>query len=125
MHKILIIDDEKEVVSLLKDFFSSRNYEVVSAPDGSEGLKKVETEKPDLVLCDIKMPEKDGFQFLKELRATMQWIPVVIVSALTDPTSILKGYGLDADYYITKPINLEECLKVVRIMISLAPLRKK
>ena len=125
MPKILLIDDEAEALSMLNDFLSSRGYNIVTAVDGEEGLKKLAREKPDMVLCDIKMPRKDGFQFLKEVRATREWIPIIIISALTEPGNIFKGYNLEADYYLTKPINLEDVLKAVKIMVSLIPLRKK
>jgi DNA-binding response OmpR family regulator len=71
------------------------------------------------------MPVKDGFGFLRDLRSSKKWIPVIILTAVTDPSSTLKGYDLQADYYITKPLNLNEILKAVQIMLSLAPLRKK
>ena len=124
MQKILVIDDEAEILNLLNEFFSSRGYTVVTALDGDEGLQKFDAETPDVILCDIKMPKKDGFQFLKELRNLRKWVPVIIVSALTEPVNILKGYEFEADYYITKPINLPDALKAVQIMSSLIPLRK-
>jgi DNA-binding response OmpR family regulator len=124
MPKILVMDDEKEAVDMLITFLSSRGYTAISASDGVEGLKKLDEEHPDVVLCDIRMPKKDGFQFLTELRQTRKWTPVIIVSAVTEPAEILKGYNLEADYYITKPLNLEDVLKAVKIMLSLIPLRK-
>ena len=125
MPKILLIDDEKDAIDMIEGFLSPRGYDIVTAMDGEEGLRKFDAEKPNLVLCDIKMPKKDGFQFLQELRATREWTPVIIISALTEPDNILKGYGFEADYYITKPIDLEDTLKAVKIMLSLSPLRKK
>ena len=123
--KILIIDDEKEFLDTINTFFASRGYAVTSALDGEEGLKMFDKENPDMVLCDIKMPRMDGFQFLKELRAKKKWIPVIIMTALSDITDVLKSYKFEADYYITKPVNLENALKAVKIMSSLIPLRKK
>jgi two-component system alkaline phosphatase synthesis response regulator PhoP len=125
MQKILVIDDEKDAVNTIKDFLSSRDYDVITAFDGDEGLKKFDSENPDLVICDIKMPKKDGFQFLQELRANKKWVPVIIITALTEPSNILKSYQFEADYYISKPLNMEEILKAVQIMLSLIPLRKK
>ena len=125
MQKLLVIDDESEAVEMLRGFFTDRGYSVATAFDGDDGLGKFDAENPDVVICDIKMPKKDGFQFLKELRLSRKWAPVIIVSALNEPQNILKGYSLEADYYITKPINLEDALKAVKIMCSLIPLRKK
>jgi DNA-binding response OmpR family regulator len=124
MAKILLIDDEPEAVDMLKGFLSERGHSIVEAYDGDEGLKKFDAENPDIIICDIKMPKKDGFQFLKEMRTSRKWVPIIIVSALTEPANIMKGYDFEADYYITKPINLEDVLKAVKIMLSLITLRK-
>ena len=124
MEKILVIDDERQTVELVADFLSSRGYSAIKALDGNEGLNKFDSEKPDMVICDIRMPKMDGFGFLKEVRNSRKWVPVIIISALNEPSNIFKGYELEADYYITKPINLEDLLKAVRIMASLIPLRK-
>ncbi len=124
MNKILIIDDEKEMTDMLSEFLSQRGYAVATAVDGEDGLAKFDTEKPNVVLCDIKMPRKDGFQFLKEVRASRKWVPIIIISALGDPDSVLKGYNFQADFYISKPIDLNETLRSIEIMLSLAPLRK-
>ena len=77
------------------------------------------------MICDIKMPKKDGFQFLKELRAARRWVPVIIITALTDPSNALKSYDFKADFFLSKPLNLDEMLRALRIMQSLIPLRKK
>lgn len=125
MPKILLIDDEREVVSMLTEFLSCRGYSTFPAFDGEEGLRQFDAHAPDIVMCDIKMPRKDGFQFLKELRSSKSWVPVIMLSAVTEPAEIMKGYDFQADYYITKPIDLNEVLKGIQIMLSLAPLRKK
>jgi two-component system alkaline phosphatase synthesis response regulator PhoP len=125
MTKLLIIDDEPDAVNMMKDFLAARGYQIAAAYDGEEGLRKFDSENPDLVICDIRMPKKDGFQFLQELRTSRKWVPVIIITALSEPVNILKGYDFEADYYITKPINLPEVLKAVQIMLSLIPLRKR
>lgn len=125
MQKILVIDDEKDIVDMLSEFFTARGYAVSKAFDGEEGMQKFDSDEPDIVLCDIKMPKKDGFAFLEEIRSSRKWVPIIIVSAISEPVNIMKGYAFEADYYITKPINLEEALKTLQIMLSLAPLRKK
>ena len=124
MQRILIIDDEKAVVDMLSDFLSTQGYAVSKAYDGEDGILKFDSDKPDIVMCDIKMPRKDGYAFLEEIRSSRRWVPVIMVSALSDPVNIMKGYAFEADYYISKPINLEDTLKTLKIMLSLAPLRK-
>ena len=124
MQRILIIDDEKTVVDMLSDFLITQGYAVSKAYDGEDGIRKFDSDKPDIVMCDIKMPRKDGYAFLEEIRSSRNWVPVILVSAISDPVNIMKGYAFEADYYITKPINLENTLKTLKIMLSLAPLRK-
>lgn len=125
MQRILVIDDERDAVELLADFFLARGYAVSRAYNGEEGVQKFDADNPDIVMCDIKMPQKDGFEFLQELRSSRRWVPVIIVSGLTETANIMKGYDLEADYYLAKPVNLEEALKAIQIMLSLAPLRKQ
>lgn len=124
-HKVLLIDDEPDFVEVIRGFLQDRGYEVAVACDGEDGLRQYDAASPDLVLLDLKMPKKDGYEFLKEIRANRKWVPVVIMSALSEPKNIFKGYEFEADYYLTKPINLESLSRVVLIMISLIPLRKR
>lgn len=124
MQKILIIDDEKDAVEMLSDFLLARGYSISKAYDGAEGIERFDADKPDIVMCDIKMPKKDGWEFLQEIRSSRRWVPVIIVSGMSETSNIMKGYDFEADYYIAKPINLEQTLKALKIMLSLAPLRK-
>ena len=123
MPKILLIDDEPDAIEMMAEYLSARGHAITSSSDGEDGLVKFDATKPDVVICDIRMPKKDGFQFLQEVRAKRQWVPVIIVSALSDPASVLKSYGLEADYYLSKPLNLEDLDKAIRVMASLIPLR--
>jgi two-component system, OmpR family, alkaline phosphatase synthesis response regulator PhoP len=125
MEKILLIDDEPDIISTLKGFLELREYSVVTASDGEEGMKKFESENPAVVICDIRMPNKDGFQFLKEIREKKAWVPIIILSALSDPASVLKGHSLEADQYLAKPMDLEKVLKSIQFMISITPLRRR
>ena len=88
-------------------------------------MNKFNAESPDLVLLDLKMPKKDGYEFLKHIRENKEWVPVIIISALSEPKDVFKGYEYEADYYLTKPIDLENLLRAIQIMLSLIPLRKK
>jgi DNA-binding response OmpR family regulator len=123
-HKILLIDDEQGFLDTLKNFLEERGYATLTACDGDEGLKKFLAESPDLVLLDLKMPKKDGYEFLRSVRAQKRWVPVIVVSALAEPKDIFKGYKYEADYYLTKPLNLESLSMGIQVMLSLVPLRK-
>lgn len=111
--------------SFLNGLFKE-GYEVISAQDGEEALNKIRKEDPDLIVLDIMMPKKNGFEVLEEIRSrpkANKWLPVIIVSAKDQFDDIRKGYNLDADYYITKPCSLDIFMNGIKTMVSLIPLR--
>ena len=102
--KILLIEDEKEVAELYKLKLTLDGYEVVTAENGQEGLDKANSYRPELIFLDIKMPEMDGFEVLKKLRATARTrdIPVVVLSNFDEQDLIEKGLTLGANEYLIK-----------------------
>ena len=124
--KLLIIGDEKEMVETIKSIFKTRGFDVIGASNGEEGFEKAKKEKPDIVICDINMPRLDGWGVLKKIREECtQWIPVIMLTVLKDITDVKKGYEHQADYYITKPFEVNALLEGVRIILSLRPAREK
>ena len=120
MEKILVIDDEKETVELVKDFLSSRGYAVVTALDGSEALKQFDGEKPDIVICDIRMPKKDGHAVLKAIREEVDKdLPFIMMSVLDDFKNIKAAHDAEADFYVTKRSELLELSKNIRLLLNL------
>jgi DNA-binding response OmpR family regulator len=124
--KVLLVDDDRDIVETLAKILTREGYEVVSAFDGEEGLQKVKDTNPDLVILDLVMPKLNGFDVLKEIREKHKdkWRPVIIVSATNDLEAIKKSYNLEADHYLTKPATVENILRGIRTMVSLIPLRK-
>ncbi len=125
--KILIADDEKDILDIMKKSVKRAGYEVVTAKDGEEAWKKVKSELPDVLLLDLTMPKMDGLTVLKNLRedpAMTKWIPVIIISARGEMEDMKKGLDLEADHYLVKPCDMETVLKGIRLMISLIPQRK-
>ncbi|UCG87132.1 MAG: response regulator [Gemmatimonadota bacterium] len=127
--KILIVDDEPDVVSYLKMLLDDGGYETVTAADGSEGLEKVRQEKPDLVTLDITMPEASGTRFYKEMKtnAELSSIPIVIVTAVTgyggDPYGYMKFLSHsrlvpEPEGFFPKPIDREALLEKVGELLS-------
>ncbi|MGN7401992.1 response regulator transcription factor [Cytobacillus praedii] len=106
MKKILIIDDEKDLLDTLKDYFQLLGYLVYTAENGCEGLKKLKYE-PDLIILDVSMPEMDGFSFCKEIRSHINE-PIVFLSAKTDEDSKVEGLAVGGDDYLIKPVSLKE-----------------
>ncbi|MBQ3182798.1 MAG: response regulator transcription factor [Clostridia bacterium] len=104
--KILVVDDEKDIVSMLKDYFEFNGYDVMTALNGSEAIKKAEKE-PDLILLDINMPDIDGLEVCSRIRDFVA-CPILFLSARIEDTDKIKGFGIGADDYIVKPFSLDE-----------------
>lgn len=117
--KILIVDDEPFNVDYLEQELEDLDYDTVIAFNGHEALAQVEAEAPDVILLDIMMPGMDGFQVLEQLKASDSWrhIPVIIISAMDDLDSVIRGIKLGAEEYLPKPFN--EVLLQARIQASL------
>jgi len=125
-NKILIADDEAVVLEILAKRLVQAGYEVVSAHDGEEAWKKIQSDSPDVIVLDLTMPKKDGLEILKVLRAnpSKKYQPVIIVSGRKELEDLQKGYELEADHYLVKPCNVEDILKAVKLMIALIPRRQ-
>ena len=104
---ILLVDDEERIINFLKTKLKLLSYEVILASNGVEALEQVREQDPDLVVLDVMMPKKDGFETLKELR-TFSQVPVIMLSARGDDSDRIKGLEMGADDYIAKPFNPDE-----------------
>ena len=119
-HKILIIEDDKGTVGVIKNILVGQHYEVITAFDGKEGLKKVKSEDPDLIVLDIRMPAMNGYEFICTLRAEKgssdkSMVPVIVLTAKEEMEEVFKLEG--AKGYLVKPIDpiqltkkIKECL---------------
>ncbi len=110
MKKILVIEDEKNIQNIIKEFLESAKYEVNTADDGLEGINLIQNNNYDLILLDIMMPKIDGFVVCEMIRKNSN-VPIIILTALTDEESQLKGFDKLADDYITKPFSMPVVLK--------------
>lgn len=128
MAKILIADDETEIVSLMAKKINAAGYGVVTAVDGIDAWEKIVVEQPDAVVLDVTMPGIDGFEILKRLRENPpfeKWCPVIIVSAHDELPDIQKGLQMQAEHYLTKPCTADEILKAVEFVLNLSAQRKE
>ena len=112
--KILIVDDDPDILTAIGAVLEARDYEVVTAPDGEEGLVKLRKDKPDLMILDLLMPKMDGFAVCKELkdprRAKYSNIPILILTSVKEEASrrryeLETGLAMDVDDYVEKPID--------------------
>jgi two-component system KDP operon response regulator KdpE len=113
---ILVVDDEPGIVRFVRANLEDKGYRVLTAMDGSEALRKIEMELPDLVILDIMMPKMDGFEVCRRLREWSQ-IPTIMLSARGDETDKVKCLDLGADDYLTKPFGTRELLARVRAVL--------
>jgi DNA-binding response OmpR family regulator len=114
--KILVVEDDFTTRTLLERTLEVEGYEVSTAADGSQVPAHLQESLPALVILDLMMPGVDGFAVLKQLRAneTTHELPVLILTALDDPSSTWKGWSGGCDYYITKPFDTEALLFIIR-----------
>jgi class 3 adenylate cyclase/CheY-like chemotaxis protein len=122
--KILVVDDTPRNVKLLADLLTVKGYAVVTAVSGREALAQVETQRPDLILLDVVMPEMSGYEVCRKLRedpATVM-LPVVMVTALDPAEERIKGIDAGADDFLTKPINQAELLARVKSLLRIKEL---
>ncbi len=124
MPKILVIDDKIDNLISIKALLNNLipKYEIITAQSGKEGIKKAIEELPDTILLDIYMPEMDGYEVCKRLKAssTTKRIPVIMITAVrTDSKSRVKGLEIGADGYISKPINADELASQVKVMLRI------
>ena len=117
MSKILVIEDEQEIAELEKDYLELSGFEVEISNSGDEGLRKALSEEYSLVILDIMLPKVDGFEICKKIREDRN-IPVIMVSAKKDDIDKIRGLGLGADDYMTKPFSPSEL--VARVKAHLA-----
>ena len=120
--KILIADDEVNIVISLEFLMKREGFEVVLAADGEEAITKIREEKPDLVLLDVMMPRKTGFEVCQELRSdpAMQDLKILMLTAKGRDTEVAKGMALGADAYLTKPFSTHELVERVKRLLGLA-----
>jgi len=120
MKKILVIEDQEEVRENICEILELSGYEVQSAENGKRGCEQAVHWLPDLILCDVMMPELDGFGLLKILqnRPETQMIPLIFLTAKVEPEDMRKGMGLGADDYLTKPFDDTQLLEAVEIRLK-------
>lgn len=111
--KVLVVDDEKAIVDILKFNLKREGYETIEAYDGEEGLNLAMAEKPDLILLDVMLPSMPGFDVCKKIREKSN-VPIIMLTARTDEIDKVLGLELGADDYITKPFGIREVMARVK-----------
>ncbi|MGM9967039.1 MULTISPECIES: response regulator transcription factor [unclassified Rummeliibacillus] len=116
-NKILVVDDELSIATLLQYNLKQAGYDVIIANDGRDGLQKAISEKPDLILLDLMLPKLDGMEVCKELRIKKLDIPIIMLTAKDDEFDKVLGLELGADDYMTKPFSPREVMARVKAVL--------
>jgi DNA-binding response OmpR family regulator len=117
MTRILIVEDEPNMVAGLRDNFEFEGYEVLTAYDGEQGLERAMAESPDLVVLDVMMPKMSGLEVCKQLRAKRPSIPIIMLTARGQEVDKVVGLELGADDYVTKPFSIRELIARVKAVL--------
>lgn len=117
--RILIVDDDQEILRMLSHIFELEGYSVVVAADGDSALAMVEKQRPDLAILDIMMPGQDGLQVLDIIRRNYDF-PVIMLTGRCEVTTLRDAVGLGADDYVRKPFSVRELLARVRVKLRRA-----
>jgi len=116
--KVLVIDDESVLIKMVTSLLESKNYQVVTATDGVEGLAIAKSEIPNLIILDVVMPIMDGYSFVKEIKKEddLKAVPILVLTAKTELEDLFKMEGIN--HFMSKPFQTEEFLKEVKALIS-------
>jgi DNA-binding response OmpR family regulator len=125
MNKVLIVEDEPDMILGLKDNFEFEGYEVLTASDGVAGLEKARKERPDLVLLDVMMPRMSGLEVCKALRSEGFDRPIIMLTARGQEIDKVVGLELGADDYVTKPFSIRELMARVRAVLRRSEGKKR
>ena len=120
MAKILIVEDEPNMVAGLRDNFEFEGYHVITAPDGVAGLERALSESPDLLILDVMMPRMSGLDVCKQLKAKRPGLPIIMLTARGQEVDKVVGLELGADDYVTKPFSIRELLARVKAVLRRA-----
>lgn len=118
-HRILVVDDEKKIVDIVKAYLEREGYSVTGAYDGKAALALARTEAPDLIVLDLMLPEVSGWDVCRTLRAESN-VPIIMLTARDEDTDKIVGLELGADDYVTKPFNPRELVSRVRAVLRRA-----
>jgi two-component system alkaline phosphatase synthesis response regulator PhoP len=116
---ILVVDDEPHIIELATLYLENEGYRVISADDGAQALRQIEAERPALVILDLMLPEMDGWEVCRQVRASSN-LPIIMLTARSDDVDKVVGLELGADDYVTKPFNPRELVARVKAVLRRA-----
>jgi two-component system alkaline phosphatase synthesis response regulator PhoP/two-component system response regulator VicR len=120
MPRVLVVDDEINIVRLIQVNLERQGYQVETANNGAQALAKIKESRPDLLVSDVMMPEMDGFELLANVRRDpmLMDLPVIMLTAKAQDKDVMEGYKTGADMYLTKPFNPAELIAFAKRILS-------
>ncbi|MBD3381346.1 MAG: response regulator [candidate division Zixibacteria bacterium] len=118
MARILVVDDELLIRDLLYDFFSSRDHQIVLAETARKALDTLKSEEVDLILTDLKMPDLDGMEFIRQARDLSEDTPVIIMTGFPSIDSVIEALRMKVSDYITKPFNINRLFETIQRVLE-------
>jgi CheY-like chemotaxis protein len=117
---IMVVDDNPDIITIVRTILEGKGFNVLSASSGPECLDALKSQRPDLIVLDIMMPEMDGLEVLTRLKAMSEFtnVPVVLLTAKVQYEDVLGGYKLGADYYITKPFTSTQLINGINLLLG-------
>lgn len=117
---ILVVDDNPDIISILRNILEGRGYAIQSASNGGDVFVRLEEQRPDVIILDIMMPGMDGLQVLSRIRGNPETaaIPVILLTAKSQYEDILEGYKMGTDYYITKPFTSTQIINGINLVLG-------
>jgi len=119
---VLLVEDEQTLAMIIKDTLDTQGFRVMLASDGLQGLEMMPTVRPDVVVADVMMPRMDGFEMVRHLRRTDQHTPVLMLTARSAVTDVVRGFELGANDYLKKPFGMQELIVRIRALLGRASL---
>lgn len=114
--KVLVVDDDEDILRLLSGALKSRGFDVVTGMSGAEGVELCGSERPDVVILDIELPDKDGIEVCQEIRR-INVVPIMFLTVRSEETDVVLGLGVGADNYVTKPFRVSELVAKVETLL--------
>lgn len=123
--KVLFAEDEPALAQIVKESLETRNFTVVPARDGNEALLKYREYAPHILVLDVMMPKKDGFTLAKEIRQVDKDIPILFLTAKSQPADVVEGFGIGGNDYLKKPFSMEELIVRIQNLLDRKKLPKR
>ncbi len=116
--KILLAEDEPALGQIVKESLETRDFDVTLCPDGEMALKEYEANAPSILVLDVMMPKKDGFTLAKEIRAQDDTIPIIFLTAKSQPADVVEGFSIGGNDYLKKPFSIEELIARINNLLN-------